>query len=503
MAYTKTPESSTHQVVRYPVRKSPGDNIGAMANQGEYYLDCLPMVVNHHATDPSRVLVKRPHLATSNTTLHSGTTAFRGVFELNGTVYTAVGGSLYVNGSSAGSLHYSTGAVFMEQYRYGTDNFIIIIEAHSTTAYITTYNLTTTTLGSPVSMGFATSGRFAVLDGYIFVIGAGQRIYNSTLGAPTTFSTSTDFIETEQYGDAALYCFTYRNYLCVVGANSMEFFYDAANENGSPLARQTGYSHRLGFGSMLQFALGTVTKLHVNYDNEVYILLTNTAQQIGLYRLLDFGVTLVQEAVEINNQIASGATYYTTPGGLTLIPIKDKLVIYLQSYHLVYDPSQRATAYWYFKDANGAIEPLLCYSTGTGTIKCVNKRINASSGYDVCTTLMSSTTYSSTTESTFAPEYHTDLIDLGTRNFKHIKWVDVLGVFNDEQIRLYYTSDPYSGTWTDTGFVYGTADYAETVSHRWRNLGRHRQVRFKLVFTGSAEMKYIGLEIATNLGVAE
>lgn len=501
MAYTATPTLSTQQIYRNPVRKNPGDNIGNMINQGEYYLDCIPHTITHYATDPSRVLIKRPHMAVSKTTLHSGATAFRGIKESETVIYTAVAGSFYANGISKGSLHYTSGTVFIERFRYGADDLLIIVECHGSAAYLTEYNVASATLGTPVALGFGTAGPFAVMDGYVFIVATdGQKVYNSTLGDPSTFNTSSDFLETEQFGDAAVYCFTYKNHLCVVGTNSVEFFYDAANELGSPLARQIGYSHRLGCAAMMAFAVQGPTKPFVYLDNDVYILLTNESQQIALHRLRDFDIQVVQEAVELNSQISDGVNYYTNAGGLVLIPIQGRQVIFVQGYNLIYDPEQKVTAKWYFKDANGAIHPLFCYVNGVGTVRSAERRYNATSGWDITTTALAEANYNTSTESPFIAEYHTDVIDMGNRNWKHIRWVDVLGVFNDEQLRLYYTNDPYSGNWTDTGFDYGTADYAETVPHRWHNLGRHRLFRVKLEFSGNDAMQFQGLEIAYNGG---
>lgn len=97
-----------------------------------------------------------------------------------------------------------------------------------------------------VGTGFptTTSSSVKTLNGYIFVCVAGD-IYNSDLDLPDSWNT-TDFISTEIYPDPVVALGKYKNYLVAFGENTIEFFYDAANTSGSPLARQEGIIHNIG-----------------------------------------------------------------------------------------------------------------------------------------------------------------------------------------------------------------------------------------------------------------
>lgn len=89
-----------------------------------------------------------------------------------------------------------------------------------------------------------TSASARILNGYVFVCVGGD-IYNSDLDLPDSWNTS-DFISTEIYPDDVVALAKYKNYLVAFGTNTIEFFYDAANTSGTPLARQEGILHNLG-----------------------------------------------------------------------------------------------------------------------------------------------------------------------------------------------------------------------------------------------------------------
>jgi len=89
-----------------------------------------------------------------------------------------------------------------------------------------------------------TSSSVKTLNGYIFVCVNGD-IYNSDLDIPDSWNTS-DFISTEIFPDNIVALAKYKNYLVALGQNTIEFFYDAANTSGTPLARQEGILHNIG-----------------------------------------------------------------------------------------------------------------------------------------------------------------------------------------------------------------------------------------------------------------
>lgn len=85
------------------------------------------------------------------------------------------------------------------------------------------------------------------LDGYLFLAKANTGdIYNSDLNNPASW-TAGSFISAELYPDDVQALVKVKNYLLAIGTESGEFFYDAGNSPGTPLARVDGAT--LPFGT--------------------------------------------------------------------------------------------------------------------------------------------------------------------------------------------------------------------------------------------------------------
>ena len=88
----------------------------------------------------------------------------------------------------------------------------------------------------------------AVLDQYLFVMGDNGVIYNSALNDGTTWG-ALDFKEAEREPDAGIYLGKHHDNLAALGATTIEFFYDAANPDGSPLNRRQDVAYNIGCSS--------------------------------------------------------------------------------------------------------------------------------------------------------------------------------------------------------------------------------------------------------------
>ena len=122
-----------------------------------------------------------------------------------------------------------------------------------------------------------TSSSVKTLNGYIFVCVNGD-IYNSDLDLPDSWNTS-DFISTEVYPDDIVALAKYKNYLVAFGTNTIEFFYDAANTSGTPLARQEGILHNIGCVGQ-----GMV----IDNEDKVFWISQTSAQTYSLWTLDKF-----------------------------------------------------------------------------------------------------------------------------------------------------------------------------------------------------------------------
>lgn len=85
------------------------------------------------------------------------------------------------------------------------------------------------------------------LDGYLFLAKANTGdIYNSDLNNPSSW-TAGNFFSAELYPDDIQALFKIKNFLLAIGTDSGEYFFDAGNATGSPLARYEGAT--LPFGT--------------------------------------------------------------------------------------------------------------------------------------------------------------------------------------------------------------------------------------------------------------
>ena len=98
------------------------------------------------------------------------------------------------------------------------------------------------------------------LDGYLFISGYDGNIYNSNLNDPYNW-TASNFISAESYADRTWAIARAGNYIVALGTTSTEFFYNAANPTGTPLARVDGATQEIGYIQGL-----------VNTDNALYFV---------------------------------------------------------------------------------------------------------------------------------------------------------------------------------------------------------------------------------------
>lgn len=111
------------------------------------------------------------------------------------------------------------------------------------------------------------------IDGYLFLAKEGTGdIYNSNLNDPSSW-TAGNFISSELYPDDLQALVKVNNYLLAIGKSGSEYFYDAGNATGSPLARYEGGS--LPFGTQVPTSIAsnknTVALIAAATDGEMCI----------------------------------------------------------------------------------------------------------------------------------------------------------------------------------------------------------------------------------------
>ena len=277
------------EAVRLPLVGVPTARDGQLIKD-QRYINMLPETIFNQTTGASKVFVlKRPGLKPKWT--HPAGES-RGAITWNDNIYYVINNKLYKNNTEIFTLPTTTGTVgftigkatdyflFMcdgiSGWIISTTDTVALVGEHVTWTASTAYTLgqlvaptvdngywykvtTAGTSGATQPTWPTTEGATVVngtvtftaqlktvfptphipmpifMDGYIF-LATDKEIYNSELELPDQWRSSS-FISAEMYPDAIVGLARQTNQLVAIGAFSTEFFYNAGNSLGSPLAR--------------------------------------------------------------------------------------------------------------------------------------------------------------------------------------------------------------------------------------------------------------------------
>ena len=492
MAYSKTPQFNSHQLTRVPISSSfiPTGTTGTTV--GVQYINCTPRTISQYGTDPERILIKRPSITAP---LSYGTTAdgvLRGVatWSDGGTHnYSIVkGATIFIDGGTR-ALTYSVGSVGAAHGNIAGVDWLCLVETdNSLNSRLPFYNFGTNTFTTVVP-SVSVKGDPVFLNGYFFVAGmAGQRIYNSEVGDPLTWTMANNFIDAEMYGDDIVTLAKHRNHLVAFGRRSIEFFYDGAVEVGSPLVRQESFATSVGMATYLGSTYGHKT---VSIGNNLYFL-GNVNNTIGFYKIDNFKTEKVSSPYI--NKILNNIDYCDITGssllfinwqGVECPVIKLKKTGVSEYIYYCYDPSEKEFS---------VLEPPstitnLAFSPEGGAIFAQS----TDNDYDRYWVRSTDDQEAENISATVTFDY----FDGGVDSMKHIKYVDILGSIgttsSSNTVALYYSKEFEPYTFSQSTQASG--------SLRFRNITRARRVSFRIVFTGAFPINFRGLDIAYNLGV--
>ena len=114
------------------------------------------------------------------------------------------------------------------------------------------------------------------LDNYMFIgVANSNRIYNSEIGDPTSWN-ALSYLTFEQTADNLVGIVKHLNYLVAFGKASTQFYYDAGNPIGSPLALSQSYTNEIGCASGDSIVATNNTVLWIGtsktYGKSVYLM---------------------------------------------------------------------------------------------------------------------------------------------------------------------------------------------------------------------------------------
>ncbi len=218
-------------------------NRTATTTKDQKYINIFPETIKIPAIESTKIFLnKRPGL-----TLYKqfGSGEGRGVAWFNNAFYIAVGNTIWKDGATPTAIitmTTTTGKVGMllgnsttiGDYLFicdGTDGWVI--NNVGTVTAITDPDFPSPHIPTP-----------SFIDGYV-VLAQRSDVYTCDLDEPTSWNTS-NYLSAEMFPDSVIALARQNNNVLVFGVYSTEFFYDAANVNGSPLARNDASTAQVG-----------------------------------------------------------------------------------------------------------------------------------------------------------------------------------------------------------------------------------------------------------------
>lgn len=233
---------------------NPNQRSGGTTNKDQRLVNCFRETIKgkDNSAGPRQYLIQRGGLS-QVIAPPASTTEARGIYyyPLTGGapgtgIWTAVDNKLYLDGVLKATLSTSTGAVGFVEYAGGVGFLQDLIILDGVSGWIA--DKTTGVVTQIVDPDFPTphSVHAAFMDGYLFVNKAGTAdIYNCVLDNPSSWLAG-DFITAEMFPDNIQAVVRQTNYIVAIGTYTMEYFYNAGNSPGTPLASNKAAAHNIG-----------------------------------------------------------------------------------------------------------------------------------------------------------------------------------------------------------------------------------------------------------------
>ena len=509
----------------------------AARNKDQRLINCFQESIKNEVTDSKKsYTVKRPGLTQSTNVKVGGGTA-RGLYYWNSKHYSVIGSGLYENSTLKQTLNTSSGeAGFVEfdnsgvAYLFlcdGTDGWVInssgtvtqVNQTYSTWAALTNYSVgdrriptvsngyyyeVTTDAGSsaaaqptwPTTIGttvvdsgitWTCKGEYGgfptphiptpkFIDGYMILPLSGSLdIYNSDVDNIYGWGSS-NFVSAEMWPDNILGLARQNNQILAFGQYSSEFFYDAANASGSPLARNEGTALQIGCAAP-----------HAVYENERFLIFIGQSSSGGraVWQLEGFSPKKVStEAIE--RVLDEEGSTITSARGFG-VRTKGHLfyVINLATCTLVYDVEEKVWHEWSSNSSGSHVA--FKYSYITDTLDGRSTLLHNTDGYLY---ILDPDVYQDNSTSILADVY-TAKYDGSTMNRKFMHNLNVVGDLDSS----------YSIRWSDDDYTTWNSFFTLTASRPFvTRCGSFRRRAFNIRHTANEDFRLEALEFEVDVG---
>lgn len=501
MANTNTPTRSTQAQAFIPAF---GDDTLALGQATDRTLakfslvDCVPTQIKNVGQDPIYSVMPRPPIIfrTSQAIGETIIAIAKGediqpsyVLNEDGEVYETNPAqavySLHSTLSTTAPYIYASGI----QFTIVGTRYMAFLVTNGTDADLHIFNLSAG--GPPVVVDFAAAGilfprGLQFLDGYLFTHD-GNYIYNSNVGDPDTWLFTVNFTAAEMIGDSITGLAVHKNHLVVFGTSSIEFFYNASIEIGSPMKRQAAYATT---------SIGKIEKINIPDTAQIEDRLYFAAlvEGVEVMAVIDsFRIKLINDNV-VHKQVVSTIALSSN------IPLPDSVsaINTVRLYgnaaviwsgdggHYVYFPDSNSWSMFSIKDGSGGNRLIRWFFTIAGKTNALFLD-GAASQLNYGTMAFSVISDTGVTQVEPTPEWYSQVLDFGNYNKKLLKWVDVIGTFGKWGISMSLSLDEgRRNYWITTGETKDQNDTAfnnEIFPVRFRINQPVRRFVVKIVFT--------------------
>lgn len=437
-------------------------------------------------------------------------------------IYTSTDGNTWANVQNINDA--DTPVAFTEFITDTATKYLCMVQSTNNKMYVFTTNAAPT----EVNIGFTPIPFLVFMDGYLFAAKADTGdIYNCDLNTPTSW-TGGSFISSELYPDDIRAIAKIDNYLMAVGTQGCEFFYDAANATGSPLARVPEMAQP--FGTAFPYTMA------VNKNSAVFLANNNDGEMclkvIENSKSSDIPAGWLMELIsaKVGNN-SSRTVDWEIPRGYFLRLRGNPLYVlsmrpYLTSFNannysqwissptFVYDFS---SGQWFELQVTvGGVQypfPVVCssasrreistnYVLGQAFTSALGQPVTFFASFNEAGNANATDAVTGYFTSNIATEIRTPIVDFGSLNRKNLHRFGVratssIGGTSVTTLSISYSDDNYNTFSTARNL---TATDSTDFPFLFQ-MGQFRQRAFKLNYSGSARIWYKGLELELNRGV--
>jgi hypothetical protein len=484
MAYTKSPQVSTYQTERVDFLNPLQQRSASSPTKDARLVNVLVEGFGAPNQENARALIKsRPGISFA-ATLAPGES--RGIYFWNysgtGYVYSVVGNIFYENNTPKATLTTSTGPVGFTEHVNDTGT-VTLFFCDGTKGY---------TLASPgAALTVITDVDFPsphvpfpiFMDGYIFLAKKNtQDIYNSDLNLPASW-TAGQYVSAEMYADNISALAKNNNYIYAIGRNSIEYFYDAAIVNASPLQREAS--------AVQQF--GTIAPETVVQTEKEVILVGDTGNggftvwTIDGFKEKEIGTPVIRSAL-----FAEGANLPNAIGSCVRVASQKLYILVLTSRTFVYSFDTQMWVEWASgtNNVSNFLGTYLCDGPNGQAYCLIDTGVYLGLMSESASTDLGLAIYCQVT----TPKY-----DFGTFNRKTMSRMALIGDMPDPA----GTGNTFTVEWSDDD--YNTWSTARTMSFNYDfptmfQLGSFRRRAFRITYSSPFLMRLDHLEFDLNKG---